>query len=64
MTALSKIQENSFAEACYNQNSIDQLKTALNEKPDLTDCESWGITEKEWREQIKLALSAKLEDLN
>lgn len=58
-----QIKENSFAEACYNQNSIQDLEKALNEKANKSDCKAWEITANEWREQIKLALAARKEDL-
>lgn len=56
------IQDNTFAAACYNQNSIDDLVKALEDGPDATDCKTWGITETEWKEQIKTALQALRED--
>lgn len=50
------IQENTFAEACYNQNSIEELEAALQGKADATDMKGWGLTEEQWREQIRIAL--------
>ena len=57
------IKSGSFAEACYDQNSIDELKIALSEEPDETDMQTWNITPTEYYEQIALALVARLEDL-
>ena len=51
------IKENTFAAACYDQNSIDELKSALAGDVDVTDCKTWGISAIEWRSEIKLALS-------
>lgn len=56
------IQENTFAEACYDQNSIEELEAALNQEPDETDMETWGLTADEWREQIEIALAEKKAD--
>lgn len=57
-----RIEDNTFAHACYDQNSIAELEAALaREAADKMDCETWGITPTEWREQIKLALAAKRE---
>ena len=51
------IQDNTFAAACYNDNSIDELEQALIDGPDETDMAGWGLSESEWREQIELALA-------
>ena len=58
MSAINKIQENTFAEACYECNTIKQLEHALTIEADKDDMEQWGITADEWREQIKLAIAA------
>lgn len=61
---MTTLKTGSFAEACYNDNTIDGLRAALAlRKADPTDCENWGITPTQWREQIKLALAAKMDDL-
>lgn len=50
-----------FAEACFNQNSEDELRDSLNlGSADKTDCGSWNITPTEWRESIERALAAKI----
>ena len=51
------INENTFAAACYNDNTIEDLENALRGEADLTDCETWKLTPAEWREQIELALA-------
>lgn len=49
-----------FAEACYDDNSIDELTEALDLRAaDKTDCENWDIKPREWRLSIRLALSAR-----
>ncbi len=60
---MTKIADNTFAAACYDNNSIEEIRAALaHPKADATDCEEWGITPTEWREQLQQALEAKLAD--
>jgi len=56
------IQLNTFAAACYDQNSIEELKQALRHGPDTTDMITWGLSPEEWTAEIKLALAAKQND--
>lgn len=49
----------SFAEACYDDNSIDELRAALDGEADAGDCKEWGITENEWRDAINAVLNEK-----
>jgi hypothetical protein len=58
---MTTIESNTFAEACFNQNSIEELEQALKDGPDATDMQTWGLTADEWREQIELALKARKE---
>jgi hypothetical protein len=37
MNSENTIQPGTFAEACFDQNSIAELQSALDEKPDKTD---------------------------
>lgn len=56
-----KVKDGSFAEACFNENSTDELIDALlSQKPDKTDLKTWKITPKESRESIAEALRAKI----
>lgn len=48
-----------FASACY-ENSIEELKQALVDGADETDCEQWNITTGEWKKAVETALSEKL----
>ena len=50
------IKENTFAEACYNMNTIQELEKILKIGPDKTDMRDWSLSESEWTEQIKLAI--------
>jgi hypothetical protein len=51
------IKDNTFAAACYNENTIAELETALVGDADETDMKLWGINQTEWREQIQTALT-------
>ena len=57
-----RIEANTFAEACYDMNTVEELETALADGPDETDMEVWCLTADEWREQIKLALAVKRDE--
>ncbi len=50
------IKDNTFAHACVEQNSIQELKESLNGKPDQEDMKEWDLTESEWRNQIEQAI--------
>lgn len=56
------ILENTFAESCYNTNTIAELELSLTKEADESDMAAWGITEQEWSEQIKLAIEEKKSD--
>jgi len=51
------IQDHTFAAACYNDNTIAELEKALADGPDATDMATWGLSESEWREQVRQALA-------
>lgn len=51
-----------FSEACYDQNSIEELVTALNSDADEGDCKTWNLDDDEWKEAVKQALLAKQGD--
>jgi len=51
-----------LAIACYENNTIDQLETALCFAPTAFDCEAWEITPAEFHAQIELALNALCND--
>ena len=56
-----------FAEACYNQNSFEDLKYFQKAVADKGDCEQWGLTDQEWRDAqqqaIELAMVEHEEDI-
>jgi hypothetical protein len=54
---MADIESNTFAEACFNMNTIAELEQALRDGPDATDMANWNITADEWKQQIELALS-------
>ena len=55
-------QAKEFAIACYNYNSLDELKEAASSDAGATDCRVWGINEQQWRSAIEAALSDMLAD--
>lgn len=60
---MTNIENGTFAEACYNMNSIEELELALIQTADENDMKQWSLTETEWRENIELALVALKEDI-
>ena len=51
--------DNNFAVACYDQNTVAELKESLEQEADKIDMSEWGITEEEWRDAISAALKEK-----
>lgn len=51
------IKDNTFAAACYNQNTIEELKEGLSGPADQADMKAWGLTADEWRQQIQMAIN-------
>ena len=58
-----QIQENTFAEACFDMNSIGELETALKNPADSAEMKQWGISEIHYFSEIELALRALKESL-
>ncbi len=56
------IKANTFAEECYNMNTIEELENALAEGPDACDMANWDLTEEEWEQQIKAAIKELKDD--
>jgi len=56
---MKSLQDNTFAAACYEMNSIDELQQALAREADAVDMREWGLTEEEYFAQIQLALAYK-----
>lgn len=62
-TTVNKIESGSFAEACYDNNSIPELQAALKmRRADRIDMKEWNLSATEWRNQIKNALENKIAD--
>ncbi len=59
---MTSLTDNTFAAACYDQNSVADLEAMLAGPADAIDMATWSLTEAEWREQIAEALAAKRED--
>lgn len=60
---MSKIRDNTFAAACYEQNSYAELVQALAGYADATECATWDLTTEQWRASIEEAVAAKIEDI-
>ena len=59
------IPDNTFAAACYNRNTENDLKlsaSAMLTTADEVDRRQWGLSEREWAEQIGMAYEAKCWD--
>ena len=57
------IDPDSFAAACYDANSIDELLCELRAKPSAVDMELWAITPEEWRAEMLLGLAALVKEV-
>ena len=57
------IQPHSFAEACYNMSSVEELREALKGKPCRIDMAAWNINARQWYLSIELALKERLLDV-
>lgn len=55
-----EVELEGFSEACFDQNSEEELREALNGNANRSDCDNWGISEQQWRESIEMALAARL----
>lgn len=52
--------DGTFAAACYNDNSVSDLLSALRAPhADATDCAAWEITPTQWRASIRAALAGR-----
>ena len=56
------VAENTFAAACYDTNTISELRAALDGEADPIDMREWSLSADEWREQVETALAARLAD--
>ena len=52
------LADNTFAAACYDQNTIADLEAALAGEADVIDMQTWNLTESEWRSEITKAIAA------
>ncbi|WP_205739008.1 hypothetical protein [Vreelandella alkaliphila] len=65
MPAIDRIQDEftqTFATACYDDNSPSELRDALANGADETDMKTWGIDEGQWIEAVNAALIDLEED--
>ncbi len=50
------IADNTFAAACYDMNTIAELSDYATREFDEQEAAQWGLSESEWRDEMKLAL--------
>ncbi len=53
------LMDSSFASYCFDKKTVKWLKSAFNRDADQIDCEKWGISRSEWKENVEMALIAK-----
>lgn len=51
-----------FSEACFDMNSAEELVSGIKGDADETDMKTWGLTEDEWRHEIRKALETAMAD--
>ena len=60
INSVHDIQSFSFAEGCYDTDSIRELAAARSSEPDAIDLKTWDITADEWTEAVESVLLIKL----
>jgi len=55
-TKWNKPEDNNFAVACADQNTLEELQNA---DPDKTDMETWGLNWEEWHDAIGAAIEER-----
>jgi hypothetical protein len=64
MSSINQITDTNtraFAEACYDQNSLEELRQTFCPGDERTIAD-WSITESQWGEAVAAALFERLED--
>lgn len=56
------IADNTFAAACYDLNTIEELESVLQADVEQVDLDQWGLTESEYKNELKRAIQALKED--
>lgn len=54
------LPDDSFAAHCYDRLSARELKSAFNRDADPAECRMWRLSPAEWRENVEMALVARL----
>ena len=52
------LSDDTFAAECYDSRTIRELKSAFHRDADPEECEVWGLSPSEWKENIEMALTA------
>ncbi len=53
---IEMITDTTFAAACYNTSTAADLETALASGPNPQDMKTWGLSPRQWHNEILLAL--------
>ncbi|MGD9017218.1 MAG: hypothetical protein PVH30_07525 [Desulfobacterales bacterium] len=53
------LADDSFASWCYDHLSLRELKSAFHRDPDPQQCDQWQLNQREWRQQVEMALIAR-----
>ncbi len=54
------LRDDSFAAKCYDRGTVRELRAAFNRDADPEDCDQWGLSSSEWKENIEMALVARI----
>lgn len=52
------LRDDSLAAYCFDKKTPRQMKSAFNRDADPEECESWGLSPSEWKDNIEMALVA------
>jgi hypothetical protein len=55
-----RLRNKPFAALCYRYRSVQEMQKDLQGIANVDDCNAWGLTAEEWREQVTLALKARM----
>lgn len=54
------LADDGFASWCYDRLSAKELRSKRRRDPDPDECRRWGLSQREWRAQVEMALIARL----
>jgi hypothetical protein len=54
------LRDDGFAAYCYDDMTVDELRSAFERDADPEECRRWGLSATGWKEHIAMALTAKI----